>query len=408
MAGSKVKIWKQDPTVQPIGIRTAYIHTPVDNGPADPMMRIVGVPETRHDANGDFLFDPSENPKEFDAVHTFTVVRQVVTMYMRALRRTGVAQDFSWQWGDSPAIEVNPRAGLDANAFYSREERSLRFFYFHPHNNEALPLVYACRSFDIVAHETGHAILDALRPGYWTSWHPQTGGLHESFGDLTAILTMLAQMDQCEAIIAESKADLHAKTFFPAVAEQFGEALYGRRMGLRNADNDLKLSDVSTEVHDISQVFTGAVYDILADMFVDYVKYDEYDPAETLFRLGKHMTSLVIISLVQGPAQNATYRDIAQKMIEVEPEEPWKAFIAQRFEEREVLGAQAGITAVAEPEVQPSYGGCCGTLTHPDYASATEHARQEACRHPHEGRSARRTTSNPEPSRRVARRARGR
>ena len=70
-----------------------------------------------------------------------------------------------------------------------------------------------------------------------------------------------------------------------------------RTTGLRNADNNLKLSQVSNEVHAISQVFTGAVYDILADIFEDYRKLDEYDPAETLFRIGKHVTALVIIAL---------------------------------------------------------------------------------------------------------------
>ena len=132
-------------------------------------------------------------------------------MYTRALRRTQAGKDLTWQWGDEAAIEVYPRAGMDTNAYYNRKERSLRFFYFHPYDDENAPLVYTCRSFDIVAHEAGHAILDALQPGYLSSWHPQTGGLHESFGDLTAIFTMLAQMDQCEAIIAESKADLHAR-----------------------------------------------------------------------------------------------------------------------------------------------------------------------------------------------------
>ena len=369
MTGSKVKIWKQDPTVAPIGIRSAYVHTRIDPGPQDRQIQIAGMPETRPNGSRDFVFDPRENPKEFDAVHTFTVVRQVLTMYTRALRRTEVANDLTWQWGDEQAIEVYPRGGMDANAYYSRRERSLRFFYFHPNKDENAPLVYTCRSFDIVAHETGHAILDALRPGYWSSAHPQTGGLHESFGDLTAIFTMLAQMDQCEAVIAESKADLHAKTFFPAVAEQFGEALYGHRLGLRNADNDLKLSEVSNQVHAISQVFTGACYDILADMFDNNAAYEKYDPAETLFRLGKHMTSLVLLSLLRGPDRNATFRAIAEQMIEIEPVEARKQMIRRRFEERGVLGTRVEVTAAAEDDVRPSYAGCCGTLLHPDYAA---------------------------------------
>ena len=375
MPGSKVKIWKQDPTVEPIGIRTAYIHTPVENGPKDAEIEIKGMPVTLPNADSDFLFDPEENPSEFDAVHTFTVVRQVLTMYQRALKRNQIADEFNWQWGAGTPIGVYPRAGMDANAFYSRAEKALRFFYFHPGGDDSVPLVYTCRSFDITAHEAGHAILDALRPGYWASWHPQTGGLHESFGDLTAILTMLAQLDQCEAIIAESKGDLHSKTFFPAVAEQFGEAL-GRTMGLRNADNDLKLSEVSNQVHEISQVFTGAVYDILADIFEVYQKPDEYDQAETLFRVGKHMTALVILALLQGPEKNATYQDIAQAMIQIEPVDEWKQFIENQFTKREVLGGPVGLAA--EKAQTLDWDKCCGTLKHPDHIKDTDTAIKKA------------------------------
>ncbi len=362
MDGSKVKIWKQDPTVKPIGIRSCYIHTQVHDGPKDAEIVIEGLPPVLSNSNGDFLFIPEENPKEFDAVHTFTVVRQVITMFRRALKRMEYDGKVAWYWGENFPIKVYPRAGLDTNAYYSRDGRSLNFYYFHPDGNETLPLVYTCRSFDIVAHETGHAILDGLKPQYLTSWHPQTGGLHESFGDLIAIFTMLAQMDQCEAIIAESKADLHVKTFFSAVAEQFGEALFGRTTGLRNADNDLKLSEVTDEVHEISQVFTGAIYDIIADIFEDHHKPDLYDPAESLFRVGSHMTSLVISGILKGPDQNATYRDIAKNMIDLETEIKWQEIIKNQFTRREIFGPSPGITA---DRPQPlNWEKCCGTLRH--------------------------------------------
>ena len=125
MSGSKVRIWKQDPTVKPIGIRTAYIHTPVENGPKDAEIEIKGMPVTMANADNDFLFDPGENPSEFDSVHTFTVVRQVLTMYQRALKRNEISDDFNWQWGADTPIEVYPRAGMDENAFYSRGEQEI-------------------------------------------------------------------------------------------------------------------------------------------------------------------------------------------------------------------------------------------------------------------------------------------
>lgn len=364
MAGSRVKIWKQDPSVESIGIRSCYISTEVLEGPADRDIVLKGMPHVVANAHNDFIFLPEENPLEFDAVHTFTIVRQVLTMLRRALNRMGITQDFHWFWGPEP-IHVYPRAGLDANAYYSRNEKALRFFYFHPSGNESRPLIYSCRSFDIVAHEVGHAALDSLKPDWLSSsWHPQTGGLHESFGDLTAIFTMLAQMDVCEAIIVESKADLHAKTFFPALAEQFGEA-FGRPMGLRNADNDLKMSDVSTEVHDISRVLTGAVYDILADFFETYQNPALYDQAESLFRIGKYLTSLVIASIWQAPGSNATYADIANKMLELEEDEARKEIIEQQFTNREILNTPVDLTGIKPRTL--SWNGCCGTLQHPEH-----------------------------------------
>jgi hypothetical protein len=378
MSGSKVFIWKQDPSVLSLGYRVSYIHTEIENGPKDKKIKIMGLPDVRADKNGDFLFNPHENPKEFDAVHTFSIVRQVLTMYERALRRMGITTEINWQWGNIP-IQVYPRAGKSPNAYYSRQERSLRFFYFHPDSNTNNPLIYTCRSFDVVAHETGHAILDALQPGYWSSWHAQTGGLHESFGDLTAIFTMLAQMDQCEAIIAESKANLHNKTFFPAIAEQFGEALYGHSFGLRNADNDLKLSETTEEVHDISQVFTGAVYDILSDMFEDHLDMDMYDPAETLFRIGRHIASILITAILKGPKKNVTYKDVANIMLTLESNKTWKNFIKTRFSEREIIGKP--VAMIDERPKELAWERCCHTMNREEHQHEFEKAVKEANNH---------------------------
>ncbi len=215
--GSRVLIWKQDPSVSELGARKSFLSGVVLQGPRDARIAsgAPGIAPVSPNAFGDFILAP--NTDQFDAVHTFAIVRLTLTMYQRALADGG-------------------------------GER-----------------VYTCRSLDIVSHETGHAVLDGLKPNWLASSNPpQTGGLHESFGDLSAIFLTLSQLDLVEAIIAQTRADLHDKTFLADMAEQFGLAL-GRPNGLRNADNDLKLSEAGTEVHAISQVFTGAIYDILAD-----------------------------------------------------------------------------------------------------------------------------------------------
>ena len=176
MQGSKLRLWKQDPSVNAIGVRTAYVHNQVRTGPQDDEIQIVGTPQVSANSNQDFLFDPAENPLEFDNVHTYAVVRQVLTMYQRVFRRIGLNGRAKWQWGDSSPIRVSARAGLDANAFYSRGARSLRFFYFDSSFDHTLPRIFTCRSFDIVAHETGHPKVDGLIKLYWARAQPRRGG----------------------------------------------------------------------------------------------------------------------------------------------------------------------------------------------------------------------------------------
>jgi len=331
-SGTSVKIWKQDPAVAEAGIRKVFLPSSVKTGPKDNMVAIVGLPNpVQPDANGDFVVDPKRNELEFDAVHTFSVVRMVVNMFSRYNGR-----EFKWQWGDG-AIKVDPRAGLTPNAYYSRSERALRFFYFKPQNSRNM--VYTCRSFDIVAHEAGHAYLDALKPGWW-GYQGQTGALHESFGDLTAILLMLSQLDVCDTIIAETKGDLHSESFFNNLADEFGVAL-GYPRGLRNADNELKLSEVDDEVHELSQVFTGAFYDILVDCYNNYRDDSLYDPAETLFRTGKQMRALLMQGIMNSSNGETSFKEIAMNMIAYAKSQNWHSTwvdsIITHFDRREIV-----------------------------------------------------------------------
>jgi len=356
---SRAQIWKQDPSVTDQGVRQVFFSSEIKDGPQDPGIVIVGTPAVRGDLHRDFI-SSTPNTAEFDAVHTYSIVRMVVNLYKRDIQRINEPGDsgrpsppkpivWKWQWeneeGTQP-IKVSPQAGVDQNAFYDRDGRQLAFFYFT--DVKSRKRIFTCRSFDIVAHETGHACLDALRPDLWADSTPQSGGIHEAFGDITAMFAMLAQLDVCESIIVASKSNLHDKTFFSAMAEQFGDAL-GRPkgMGLRNADNDLKLSDVAEEVHDISQVLTGAIYDILAGIFEKENHPDRYDPAETLLRVGNHVRLLFLAAVIF--MEKHTYADIAKKMMEYEPNKEYKAIIKTEFDRREVFQVTRGIPHVKAP-----------------------------------------------------------
>ena len=85
-------------------------------------------------------------------------------------------------WGfDGNRLILVPHAGYGENAFYDRATKSLQFYYFGDPQNPG----YTCLSHDIITHETGHAILDGIRPLYSENPSLQTAAFHEFVGDLT-------------------------------------------------------------------------------------------------------------------------------------------------------------------------------------------------------------------------------
>lgn len=351
LRGARFLIWKQDPSVGEPGLRVHFVPTYVLNGPKDSRINtdLPGTTPVQKNAQGDFIF-PVNSP-ELDCAHTFAVVRDTLNLYQRA--RGGSPIPWAWNTGgNTEPLTAHPRAGVTANAYYSRGQRALKFFYFTPPG--APGHIYTCRSLDIVAHETGHAILDGLKPGWLSAGNPpQTGGLHEAFGDLTAIFLALSQLDQVEAAIALTKANLHDKNFLAALAEQFGSAL-GLPQGLRNADNDLKLSQVSNEVHAISQVFTGGIYDVLADIFA-FEKQRQAavkDPAQVLLEVGSHVCKLLIMAIETAPGTGATYAHVVNRMLvashTLNDPPVYRTYIRNRFTFREVVVSPVPLTLMAQ------------------------------------------------------------
>ncbi|MES2740225.1 MAG: hypothetical protein V4754_04665 [Pseudomonadota bacterium] len=389
--GSRVLMWKQDPTVTSLGVRRSFLPGVILAGPRDARITygLPGIAPVSPNVFGDFILSP--NTDQFDAIHTFAIVRQTLTMYQRALASGPNPAPLPWQWNsasNTDALKVYPH-GLPnvMNAYYSRSDKALKFGDFMP--NGGAERVYTCRSLDIVSHETGHAVLDGLKPRWLLSSNPpQTGGLHESFGDLTAIFLTLSQLDQVEAVIAETKANLHDKTFLADMAEQFGLAL-GRPNGLRNADNDLTLSDTGNEVHAISQVFTGAIYDILADIFAFERRSALLDDAAVLHRVADYLRSLVLRSLIGAPDFGATFADVANQMLHIASTDgkpqPYLDFIRNRFTVRQVLANQplnlSGNGHIGsevmyqpglldEPDAVQDRRTCCGTMNNGEYFDA--------------------------------------
>jgi hypothetical protein len=380
-------MWKQDPTVEEIGVRMTYIPTKVYKGPSDARIAIKGLPEVVPNINNDFLTWPP-GTDAFDSIHTFAVVKMTLLMAQRAGGTGLTLATMPWQWNNAnnaDPLSVYPH-GLPGvqNAYYSRSDKVLKFGDFNYIVNGVTKHAYTCRSLDVVSHETGHAILDGLKPG-WLGWGnpPQTGGLHEAFGDLIAVFLALSQADLAEALIVHTKGNLHKKNFLAMLAEEFGTSI-GHNYGLRNADNDLKLSQVGTEVHAISQVFTGAIYDIMADIFELERNPPVKDDTMVLIATGHYLFELLLKALIHAPDSKATYVDVAKEMIKQtvldhKPDSYRKA-IYERFKEREIVLTmdltKTGLDFTKmtfAPNVTDAVdavqdrSGCCGTMQLAEY-----------------------------------------
>jgi hypothetical protein len=176
-----------------------------------------------------------------------------------------------WAFGANRLIVV-PHAGFAQNAYYDRNTGTLQFYYC----GTAEDPVYTCLSHDIIAHETGHAILDGIRPYYVEPTSAQTAGFHEFFADLTAVTLAMRHNPVRKAVADRCQGDLKRDKIIAGLAEQFGEAL-GKQSGketartnLRSAMNSYDMDYLATnlEPHECSQVLTGAMFDILARIAV--------------------------------------------------------------------------------------------------------------------------------------------
>lgn len=160
-------------------------------------------------------------------------------------------------------------------------------------------------SADVITHELGHAVLDYLRPDFWSMGAIEIWAFHEAFGDVFAFLASLHHDTMINVMLTETKGNLFESSTVSKLAEQFGNGL-GMSGYLRNVDNDLAyvnpltLADVSTnpdaltkEPHNFSRVMSGALYRVFAEIYtakgknVMAVKLARDFVRDTLFRCMK-------------------------------------------------------------------------------------------------------------------------
>ena len=185
-------------------------------------------------------------------------------------------------WVPGPVLPAVPESGSDLNAYYDRQA----LHFFRDVDPQTGVVVASGDSADVVTHEQGHAILDAIRPDLWDAPHFEVAAFHEAFGDLAAIFVALAEPALAEAVDSQTKSDPGRSNLVSRLAEELGAAVRGRYGSdaalpgaLRDAVNAFEYVDpkslpdtaparsLSAEPHSFCRVMTGACWDVLVTLF---------------------------------------------------------------------------------------------------------------------------------------------
>ena len=282
--------------------------------------QIVGMKEDpkyklNPDANGNFVF-PKGSPS-LNGSNSFSAVAKTVDKFNEVLHDL-TGKNIEWAFGEKQ-LGVSPETGETPNAFYARQMKSVCFFHYKTTST--------ADSGEAVSHETGHAILDALRPGFLQGSGAETGAFHEAYGDAMGMLMSLQNDQTVDAIVAQTGGDLSSKRNMLAdCGEGFGNAL-GMHGGIRTSFNNFVYADPATlppngdethlgrEVHDLSRLWSGTFYDVL-DGLSDANRAAGMSPQEALKAAGEEGFKLLVGQVENSPNNSeTTFKEMGQHLL---------------------------------------------------------------------------------------------
>ena len=193
-------------------------------------------------------FTPSEGNPQFHQQMVYAVAMATIMRFERALGRVAL---WAPRWEDpwqSPTdqrqdqfvrrLRLYPHALRERNAYYSQERKAILFGYFPVQlkdaNNTPGTTVFTCLSYDIVAHEVTHALLDGIHPRFSESTNPDALAFHEAFADIVALLQRFSYPEVLQDQIARTRGRLDTENLLAELAQQFGRAT-GHGGALRDA-----------------------------------------------------------------------------------------------------------------------------------------------------------------------------
>ncbi|WP_255368636.1 hypothetical protein [Agromyces sp. CF514] len=223
-------------------------------------------PKGEGDLDGGYpIEDPEAASPAALAVNAFGVAFRTIRMFEGP---DALGRRVRWAF-DGEQLLVVPRAGERANAAYDRRTRSLQFSSFTGADGER---VHTALSSDIVAHECGHALLDAVQPSLADRPTRESIAIHEAVADVIAVIMALDSDRLRTSVLARGGNRIDAQNAFSSIAEAFGVAKPGPGGAARHALRDLaKLTSLAAlagaNPHELSTLLSAIYFDTLRDIY---------------------------------------------------------------------------------------------------------------------------------------------
>jgi hypothetical protein len=344
----------------PANYRFHVVDVGARGAPAQPPVRLhrpgepwIYVDEWREPDSGDLA-----SKREFRAQNVFAIAAHTLALFERHLGRR-----VPWRSG-WPHLFLVPKGMLGGNAAYMPARQAVVFGYLPGLAGDGS--VYACLSYDVIAHEVTHAILDGLRPRYVEPGLPDQLAFHEALADIVAMLSVFElegvakrllmdnqtgtripfPSDRAAEDIADPKQrsqariagrrDLLKETALLGLGEQLGRARARRdqqpdlgpgNMPLRRSvdlepDPTLLAKAEYQEAHRRAEVLVAAVMRTLAGMWASRIDaldardgVDADRVAEEGVRAAGHLLRMVLQSLDYLPPVELEFADVIDCII---------------------------------------------------------------------------------------------
>jgi len=195
-------------------------------------------------------------------------------------------------------------------------------------------------SWEIAAHEAGHALHDAIKPNSVKN-DPGYRTWSESLSDQIAMWTSLRDGDRILRLLAETNGELNRSNALTRIGEAFA-ALVGEGTCMRDAFHDKKVSNTSTEMHARSEALTGAAYKLFLKIY-DGLK-SEHGAEEALRKASQIMGTFLMRAADYTPENRMTLEDVAKAYLKVDKEffgYRYHAALVDEFTRREIFDAES-------------------------------------------------------------------